>query len=236
MSSQWELLQDVIPTDRAEQTHSRHYASSISADLPAGAIVLDLGCGTGRSRKVFRQAAPHTKWIGVDIPDSPEAASSGNVVRNSVHFDGIQLPFSSESIDCVYSNQVLEHVRHPEVLLAEVERILKPGAPFIGSTSHLEPYHSRSYWNFTPYGLRTIIDDAGLQVLELRPGIDGPTLIERQLRGKPKEMSRFFSEESPVNTEIRKWGRRRLKKTALVNNRMLQFCGHVAFHAVKPTG
>lgn len=40
----------------------------------------------------------------------------------------------------------------PESLLADVTRVLRPGGAFVGSVSCLEPYHSFSYWNFTPYG------------------------------------------------------------------------------------
>jgi ubiquinone/menaquinone biosynthesis C-methylase UbiE len=39
-----------------------------------------------------------------------------------VTFDGVNLPFGDDDFDLVYCKQVLEHVRHPEPLLAEVGR------------------------------------------------------------------------------------------------------------------
>lgn len=38
-----------------------------------------------------------------------------------------ELPFKSASMDLVFTSQVLEHVREPEVVLKEIYRILKPG-------------------------------------------------------------------------------------------------------------
>src|SRR5262249_3966496 len=49
----------------------------------------------------------------------------------------------------------------------------------IGSTSQFEPHHSRSYWNYTPLGFQALVEDGGLQVEELRPGIEGLTLVRR---------------------------------------------------------
>ena len=172
--------------------------------------------------------------MGVDLPSSPEVDRRTSPRERLVAFDGVELPFRSASIDCILSMQVLEHVRHPEPLLREVKRVLKPGAPFAGTTSNLEPYHSFSLWNFTPYGFVTIARDAGLEVVELRPGIDGPTLIERQIRGRPPEMSKYFSSTSPRNSEFLDWGRETHRHPALVNNRMLQFSGHFGFLTQRP--
>ena len=144
------------------------------------------------------------------------------------------MPFADDTFDLIYSNQVLEHVRHPERLLREVCRVLKPEAAFVGGTSNLEPYHALSYWNFTPFGFKTIVEDAGMRLVEMRPGIDGPTLIDRQVRGRPAELNRFFKDTSPLNERIIASKRRKPGDVRRVNDRMLQFCGHFGFHVVKP--
>lgn len=236
MSGQWELIEPYLARDHANQVRSTHYIGEIQGRVPKGAIVLDLGCGVGRSRAEFLKAMPHCSWIGVDIIGSPEVMGREGHVPNLVSYDGTQLPFSDASLDCVYSNQVLEHVRYPDAVLSEVARVLKPEGLFIGSTSHLEPYHSFSYWNFTPWGFSVLAEDAGLEVLELRPGIDGITLIERAYKGRPPEMSRFFGESSPLNTEIDEWGGSTKRKPAQVNNRKLQFCGQFSFLVRRPSG
>lgn len=236
MAKQSDLLGDAVPDDKAIQVDGNYYIREVGSTLSAGASVLDLGCGLGRSERVFRSLGRKLVWVGVDIVSSPavdrrEPGRHGRFVA----FDGIELPFADGTFDLIYSNQVLEHVRHPERLLEEVQRILKPGAAFVGGTSNLEPYHALSYWNFTPFGFKTIVEDAGMLLVEMRPGIDGPTLIERQVRGRPAELNRFFHETSPLNQKIIKSKRHKPGVVRNLNNRMLQFCGHFGFHVVKPT-
>lgn len=229
MASQWDLISDVVPDDEARQVNEADYIERVVGPLAAGSIVLDLGCGEGKAQRSVNRVNPAVVWMGIDLPSSPEVDGRTSRRDRLVTFDGVELPFRTSSIDCILSMQVLEHVRHPEPLLREVARVLKPGAPFAGTTSNLEPYHSFSLWNFTPYGFVTIARDAGLDVVELRPGIDGPTLIERQIRGRPPEMSKYFGSTSPRNDEFLDWGRATRRRPALVNNRMLQFSGHFGF-------
>ena len=113
-------------------------------------------------------------------------------------FDGVHLPFNSQAVDLVYCHQSLEHVHSPQKLVKEIQRILVPGGTLVGATSHLEPYHSYSHWNYTPYGFVTLIDEAGLKVKEMRPGIDGMTLFIRKALGRPKFMNWFFAHETPI--------------------------------------
>ena len=102
----------------------------------------------------------------------------------------------------MFSRQVFEHVRHPDALMREVARVLKPGGVFFGSVAYLEPYHSRSIFNFTPYGLMTVLGNAGLRLSELRPGIDpkrAPLLclvsvFGVQLVGAPDERAAEFDQ------------------------------------------
>lgn len=233
--SQWEELADVIPNDHARQITSEYYIHTELKQLAAGSRVLDLGCGTGGSAHKILNANPGVEWLGIDIESSPEVdARAADDGRTFLTFDGVNLPFEDGDIDAIYSHQVLEHVRHPEPLLREVARVLAPGGAFVGSTSNLEPYHSYSLWNFTPYGFRRIVEDAGLVLKELRPCIDGPTLIDRSYQGRPKEMSRFFKEPSPLNSEIDAWGADTKRRVNLINNRKLMYCGQFGFLARRP--
>jgi len=98
-------------------------------------------------------------------------------------------------------------VRHPEPLMREIRRVLKPGGRFIGSVSQLEPFHSNSYWNFTWFGFATIAVEAGLSLVEMRPGVDGVTLTLRNLflrglRTRSRSFRAYFDRDSPLNLLI----------------------------------
>jgi ubiquinone/menaquinone biosynthesis C-methylase UbiE len=228
-----ELLSGCIPQDHSRQVNSLYYARHAVRTLTPTTVV-DLGCGVGASVDLFQKLDPGIKWIGVDIRDSQEAHQRTRDDAFVVYYDGTHLPLRDESVPLIYARQTLEHVLHPRQVLAEVFRALIPGGQFVGSTSHLEPYHSRSVWNFTPYGFRTIVEETGLRVLEIRPSIDGPTMIRRQYLGNPSEYSRYFASESPLNAQIDEWAQREKVSHALINLRKLEFCGQFAFLVEKP--
>jgi SAM-dependent methyltransferase len=136
----------------------------------------------------------------------------------------------------VYSRQVFEHVRHPERLIAEVYRVMKPDSVFVGSTSHLEPFHSRSYWNYTPYGFGVMLREAGFRSIEVRPGIDSFTLIGRRYLSYIKLanlLEPFFTVESPMNALLEIGLRILGQPTKRRNSIKLVFAGQFCFLAQK---
>lgn len=228
-----ELLGARIPRDHARQTLAEHMATRAVAGLDAPRV-LDVGCGIGRSVEIFRANAPGSRWVGVDIEDSPEVRARTRDDAEFHTFDGVNIPFEDASFDVAYCAQVLEHVRRPEPLLAEVARVLRRGGTLAGSTSHLEPFHSRSTWNYTPHGLALLLDEAGLDEVELRPGIDALTLILRRGLGGPGFFNRWWDAESPLNTAIGLYARVRRMDPAGQNAAKLLFCGQFSFLARKP--
>ncbi|GKX33797.1 MAG: hypothetical protein MnENMB40S_14150 [Rhizobiaceae bacterium MnEN-MB40S] len=170
--------------------------------IPPCRTILDFGCGNGRSIDLFSKLLPDAEWTGVDIENSPEVDSRTRDDGNFVTYDGESLPFPDASFDLVYSYQVLEHVRRPETVLHEIARCMTTDGLFIGQTSQFEPYHSYSLWNFTIYGFKKIMEDAGFRLHELRPGIDGFTLMRRTYENRPPYLNKYFSKESPINQEI----------------------------------
>lgn len=223
----YDILKDSLPGDHSRQASAE---TVLDARVQAGfrpSRVLDFGCGDGRSIDLFRRLLPQANWTGVDIEASPEVASRRRSDGHFVSYDGYELPFANQSFDLVFTKQVLEHVRKPELALREIARVLAPGGLLIGQTSQFEPYHSYSLWNFTVYGFKRIVEDAGLRLAELRPGIDGFTLMRRTYVGRPPEMSKYFSQESPVNEEIEQAASD--KKIAIRNYRKLMFCGQFVF-------
>lgn len=182
------VIQACLPADNARRQTPESYLRSSTSPLFSANRVLDLGCGEGSSFDFFCHAKPGIEWHGVDIEDSPEVRSRTRDHGLMKTFDGIHLPYPDAHFDLIYCNQVLEHVRHPDRLIPEALRVLKPGGRFVGAVSYLEPYHSYSVFNFTPYGVLTVFSDAGFCVKELRPGSDASLLILRQLCNRSRKL------------------------------------------------
>jgi SAM-dependent methyltransferase len=229
----FQLLEDYLPEKTSRQATMSDWLAELSSEIDQPMEILDLGCGAGDSVDLFSRMFPDSRWHGVDIESSPEVQARTRANANIRSFDGVNLPYESETFDLIYCQQVLEHVRHPDQLLPQVMKVLKPGGTFIGSVSYLEPFHSRSIFNFTPYGLNRVLLDAGLDLVEIRPGIDALSLILRQMLGGPRLLN-FLFRSSPVNLGIGLAGlafRLPTKMTAFLK---IQYCGQFCFLAYKP--
>lgn len=98
---------------------------------------LDIGCGDGFfAKNVFGKQGID---FGIDINQSTlNKAKQNGSHRQLFQFDGIRLPFRSQSIRIVIANCVLEHVDHPQKLLNEIGRVTALGGMFYFSvpTTH----------------------------------------------------------------------------------------------------
>jgi SAM-dependent methyltransferase len=229
-----ELLKEQIPSDYSNQVTSDYYIDRIfervKLEFPQ---ILDIGCGVGNSLDKFKERHSNVNWFGLDIEDSPEVNSRIRTDGNFYTFDGINIPFENSFFDLIYSNQVFEHVRYPSQLLKEINRSLKSQGYFMGSTSYLEPYHSFSYWNYTPYGFKELLEEANFKVVEIRPSIDALTLILRRGMGNPKFFSSWWKKESPLNSLITIFGKITGRDRVTINSLKLLFCGQFCFLAQK---
>lgn len=227
------LLKERIPNDHTKQVNKYYYVDYVFGHKSINAV-LDLGCGAGGSIDYFKKKQNDIIWIGLDIDFSAEVQE--RVKREGgqcIEYDGIHMPFENNYFDLVYTNQAFEHIRYPREVLNEVYRILKSGGFFIGSTSHLEPYHSESFWNFTPYGFSCLIEETGMRVIELRPGIDALTLIIKDGLRQPKLLSQFYYKESPINRAIGVFGKIKGLTIQQINHIKLCFCAQFSFIAQK---
>lgn len=91
--------------------------------------VLDVGCGDGHFASV---AFERPLDVGLDPWETPirQAARLGGY-RLLVQADGGHMPFPDGYFGSAISNSVLEHIPHVQTVLAEVQRVLKPGALFL---------------------------------------------------------------------------------------------------------
>ncbi len=195
--------------------------------------VLDLGCGEGATHDWFNALDPSIEWHGVDIEDSPEVRARPGHDPRIVSYDGVNIPFEDGCFDVVFSEQVFEHVQQPYPLMRDVARVLKPGGLFIGSVAYLEPYHSFSTFNFTPYGMLIVLRDAGLDCLQLRHSSDFLYKSFRQMLGGSARFS-ALQHVSPLYGLIDIVGTLTRLSARNVNLLKLQYAGNFAVLATKP--
>jgi SAM-dependent methyltransferase len=122
----------VIPLQRYWQ---RHRYQIVVGRAEGFASVLDVGCGSSRI------LSSNPTWVGLDvlIGKLRHARSDGNrVVQGSV----LELPFVSESFECVICSEVIEHIAADERVFDELGRVLRPGGCLILGT----PDYDRWSW------------------------------------------------------------------------------------------
>ena len=226
-----------IPHDHCRQVTANSVTRKLLLDKTNSIrVVLDLGCGEGNSVDFFRSVKADIQWVGLDVDISPEVEKRIRADAEFKTFDGIHIPYEDNYFDLIYCNQVMEHVRFPEELMSNICRVLKPKGYLVGATSQLEPYHSLSVWNYTPHGFRLLVEEAGLQLQEIRPGIDALTLIIRAALQRPKFFSRWWEKESPLNKVINLVGFFARKEKQEINFAKVVLCGQFCFIVQKVEG
>lgn len=145
----------------------RRLPASLASHIPRAegpdALALDLGCGQGIHREVIEHAG--YRWVGLDI--DPTAAT--------VVGDGQALPFADDTFDLLLSLKVLAQTQNPFVVLAEANRVLKPGGTFVGNVASNEPFTGVNTFNMTPLGLYDALRQAGFETELVIPGWDALT-------------------------------------------------------------
>lgn len=100
--------------------------------LPSEPVLLDAGCGQGKSFNHLRQVFAPSRLLGVDAdPDSltmsrAEARAHGINVE-LIGSDCAALQLADASVDMLFCHQTFHHLVEQEKALAEFYRVLKPG-------------------------------------------------------------------------------------------------------------
>lgn len=113
----------------------------ISSHIPTreDVVILDFGCGKGEIIKEMKKINAKARYIGVDVSEEGLKKAKENVsdATFSLISDGGIIPLEKESVDFVFSSEVIEHVYDTENAIKEIARVLKPG----GSVLMTTPFH-----------------------------------------------------------------------------------------------
>lgn len=165
-------------------------------DLPAGARVLDAGCGVGHVA-LYMASRGGLRIEAIDIVDHHVAKAQRNVRRASLppgqvtvrkmdyhHLETIP----DASLDGVYTMETLVHATDPEAVLAGFLRALKPGGHVaffeydhdLDAAANAGSWMARdmrrvnelaampTYQKARPGYFKTLLEDAGFEAVEVR--------------------------------------------------------------------
>jgi SAM-dependent methyltransferase len=95
-------------------------------------VIADLGCSTGYLLEDLRLAYPDGTLIGVDLIASGLRKAHALVPQaRLLQADACELPLRDASLDAALSANLLEHLPDDVAALAELRRVLRPGAPAV---------------------------------------------------------------------------------------------------------
>jgi SAM-dependent methyltransferase len=153
--------------------------------LGPGALLLDLGAGTGRIGSVFVEAGD--RYIGVDSSSgmlsrfAVKARDHGTPSPWLVQADGRSLPFASASFDAVLIVQVLSGEAGWRRVLGEARRVLRPGGSLVLGRTVGPPHGLDARLR---EALGTLMSGAGVEGGRRGGGLDEVTaLLASEARG-----------------------------------------------------
>jgi len=136
---EYDLIADWYQTDRG-RTVGVAEALAMAGGLPSGSRILDVGCGNGVPITCALADAGH-RVAGIDSSAAMLARFRLNLPDTPiVHSDARWLPFRDGCFDAAISWGMMFHLARTDqaAVIANVSRVLKPGAPFLFTAAEIE--------------------------------------------------------------------------------------------------
>lgn len=107
-------------------------------DLQPAGRVLDLGCGKGGALALLAAEHPRLQLAGLNVDVRQLLLALSLLKRRGLErrvqlvcADAQSLPFSSASLDAIYSIEISAHIADKLAMFSEIERALRPGGRFV---------------------------------------------------------------------------------------------------------
>ena len=111
-----------------------------AAPLPA---LLDVGCWDGALTRTYAEAAGAAEVFGIELVERAAEEARGRGIRaTAIRADSDRWPYEDGSIDCVVSNQVVEHLSNLDHYFSEASRVLRRDGILVSATNNLASWHN----------------------------------------------------------------------------------------------
>jgi SAM-dependent methyltransferase len=153
-------------------TYRRHYVDHCLAKAPFEGRVLDVGGDKVNKRGAFRPPTGRTQsWEYLNLKESSQPDILGSAES---------IPLPDGSFDTLLLAEVVEHLEHPDLVLAECSRILRDGGCMVATIPFLYQVHGwpDDFQRWTPPRIERELSKVGLRadVIEPMGGIWAVTL------------------------------------------------------------
>jgi SAM-dependent methyltransferase len=171
----WDTFGEAAKGNPANDYRHR-VVTRLLGDLPAGAVMLDIGCGQGQFALDYAAARPRVRVRGVEYSAEGvrRARESAELRGLDAVFDEVDLlravtpPPAADLATYAVCSEVLEHVPDPVALVANARSLLAPGARVVvtvpGGPRSAFDQHIGHYQHFTRRDLHDVLSRGGLEV------------------------------------------------------------------------
>jgi len=159
-----------------------------------GAVIVDYGCGPGNDVTGFAVHTRARRIVGLDVSATALELAARRLAlhdsaRGRVEFKRVgdgdpTIPLADEFADHVNCLGVLHHTSHPEAILAELARVLRPGG-----TATVMVYNRNSVWLHICTAYDLMVVGGGFH------GLDVDAVFARSTDGPDCPISRCYSAE-----------------------------------------
>lgn len=167
-----------------------------------GSSILELGCGAGGTGEAALKAGKAGFYVGIELSETAAAVARDRLTQVIVgNVEEIDLRDFAGRFDALIVSEVLEHLTDPWTTLRRLVECLKPGAVVVASSPNVAHWkvvsgllrgrfsyadagvmdRTHLRW-FTPSSYQEMFEQAGVQVIELRP-LRKPGLKARLING-----------------------------------------------------
>lgn len=161
--------------------------------IPPGVrTLLDVGCGSGALGAALKRRGP-IEVVGVELDAA--AGERARRVLDRIHLgdiESLELPYGTDTFDCIVLADILEHLRDPWGLLKRLVPLLRVRGRLIASLPNVRHWSVlrgllEGEWTYLPAGIldrghlrfftrasgRALFEAAGLTVIEVQPICSG---------------------------------------------------------------
>lgn len=146
---------EIAPVYAQTRTAAPHVVKVLTAavdKLPAGATVVELGCGTGNHLRALAATRPEYHYLGFD--QSTEMLKVAMALAPVITFlqgdAQLRWPLADQSAHLVFNVDVIHYIKDLPTFFGEAQRVLQPNGLLLIATDSEADLRSRSLTLFFP--------------------------------------------------------------------------------------